>query len=213
MSFLVPGPARGENCVRIEAFVRGDSEQSRKAMKFLNALKSRWPGLAVEISDVQKDKAALLRAHQLLKEYQIKTPGVPIIHAARQLLVGYRDEASTGRQIEDMLTIHAYTREGCPHCAKAKLFLAKMKQKYPGFRMQIHEITREPGRPRTNFKTLIRRHNMLATSVPVLSFCGEILVGYDSDETTGVRIENLLRESCVQCPADSRSAGERLSHT
>ncbi len=208
-SFLGPGPARGENCIRIEALVRGDSEQSRNAVKFLNALKSRWPGLAIVISDVQKDKAALLRAHQLLKEYQIKTPGVPIIHAARQLLVGYRDDASTGNQIENMLTIHAYTREGCPHCAAAKVFLARMKRKYPGFRIQIHEITRDPA-ALEEVQDLLRRHNMLATSVPVLSFCGEILVGYDTDETTGVRIENLLKESCVRCPADSQSAGEPL---
>ncbi len=197
-AFLVPGPARGEDCVRVEAFVRGDSAQSQKAVKFLSALKSRWPGLAVQISDVQKDKDALLRAHQLLQQYQIKTPGVPIVHAAGQLLVGYRDDASTGQQIEDMLTIHAYTREGCPHCAKAKRFLAKMKQKYPGFHIQIHEITRDPN-ALAELQDLTRRHNMLATSVPVLYFCGQIMVGYDEDETTGVRIEDRLRENCVRC--------------
>jgi glutaredoxin len=195
-----------ENCIRIEVMIRNDSAQSQKAVEYLNRLQTRWPGLAVEIKDVLTDKAALLRAHQLMKQYQIQKPGVPIIHATRQLIVGFRDEQTTGKQVENLLTIHAYTRDGCPHCADGKRFLAKMKQKYPGFHVEIHDITRDAGALEEMY-AIARRYKILASSVPMLHFCGQAMVGFVSDETTGAQIEKLLKASCVYCPPDSKSAG------
>jgi glutaredoxin len=198
------------NCVRLELFVRSDSPQSQKAVEYIERLEARWPGLAVEVKDVLNDKTALARAHQLIKDYKIEKPGVPLFHASRQLIVGFRDENTTGKKIENLLTIRVYTRDGCPHCADGKRFLASMKQKYPGFRIQIYEITRDAN-ARNELQDLARRHNILAPSVPTFHFCGEVIVGFISDATTGVRIENLLKQSSVICPADGESAAIPLA--
>lgn len=192
------------NCVRVEVLIRSDSPQSQNAVKYVEQLQRRWPGLAIEIRDVLKDDAARVRALQLLKHYRIQKPGVPIFHAARQLIMGFRDAETTGKQLENLLTIHAYTRDGCPHCADGKVFLAKMKQRYPGFRIQIHEITNDPF-AREELQALARRHNILAPSVPMFHFGGEVIVGFINEGSTGVRIENLLRQCCVPCPSAERS--------
>ena len=205
-AFFIPEVAFAENCVRIELLIRKDSPQSQKAVEFMEKLENRWPGLVVEIKDVASDKSALQRAHQLLKQYGIQKPGVPIIHAARQLIVGYRDDETTGKRIEDLLTVDVYTRDGCPRCAEAKRFLERMKPKYPGFRIKIYEITRNAG-AREDLQALAHRHNILAPSVPALDICGELIIGFVGDDTTGKRIEDLFRQSSVVCPSASRLGG------
>ncbi len=199
-----------ENCVRIELFIRNDSAQSKAAFRFMKKLQDRWPGLVIESRDVLTDKVGLSRAHQLIKQYQIQKPGLPIIHAARQLIVGFGDEETTGKQVENLLTIHAYTRDGCPHCAAGKIFLAKMEKKYPGFRLKISEITRDPGALNEMY-AVTRQHKILASSVPLFHFCGQVIVGYDTDQTTGTRIEKLLKESCVLCTPNSKFTGLSLA--
>jgi glutaredoxin len=198
-------PVIAENCVRVEVLIRNDSPQSQLAAAFVKRLAARWPGLAIETRDVLTDKSALARAQELLKYYKIQKPGVPIIHASRQLIVGYHGDETTGKQIEELLTIHVYVRDGCPHCADGKRFLEKMKTKYPGFKIQIHEITRDAA-ARDELYALARRYNVLATSVPVFHLCGQLIVGYIDDATTGARIEGLLKQSSVICPPDSKSA-------
>ncbi|MCA9072610.1 MAG: hypothetical protein KDA84_26990, partial [Planctomycetaceae bacterium] len=201
--------ALAKNCVRIEVLIRSDSPQSQNAVKYVESLQRRWAGVAVEVKDVLNDEAARARAYQLLKHYRIQRPGVPIIHASRQLIVGFHGADTTGKQLENMLTIHVYTRDGCPHCADGKVFLAKMKQKYPGFQIKIHEITRNPS-AREELEALARRHNISAPSVPTFHLCGEVIVGFINEWSTGVRIENLLKQSCVQCPSTEKSGTSSL---
>jgi glutaredoxin len=203
-AFLLPEIASAQHCTRMEVLIRKDSPQSQKAMKFMENFQDRWPGLAVEIQDVASDRAAHQRAQQLIKHYGIEKPGVPLIHAAGQLIVGFRDDETMGKQIESLLTVHVYTRDGCPHCTEAKRFLEKIKQRYPGFRIKVYKITRDGG-AREDLNALARRHKILAPSVPMFYLCGRVIVGFINDDTTGVQIENLLRESCVACPRGSKS--------
>lgn len=206
VGFSVPvsQPASAANCVRIEVLIRKDSPQSELAVGFLKDLRKRRAGLTLEVRDVG-DKNALARAHQLLKFYKIQKPGVPIIHACGQLLVGFAGEETTGRLVENMLTIHAYTKQGCPRCGAAKVFLAKMKKQYPGFEIKEHDVTNDAA-TREKIMVLARRHKIPNPSTPIFHLCGQLIVGFDSEATTGARIENLLKKSSVVCPGDANSS-------
>lgn len=196
--------ALAANCIRIEVLIRKDSPQSQKAVEFLQDLQTRRTGLKLEIRDVA-DKTNLARAHQLLKFYKIQKPGVPIIHACGQLIVGFRGEETTGKLVENMLTIHIYTKEGCPRCAAANVFLAKMNKKYPGFQIKVRDVTHDAA-TREKILALARRQNIPNPSTPVFYLCGQLIVGFDSEVTTGARVENLLEKSSVVCPGNANSA-------
>ncbi|MCA9116512.1 MAG: hypothetical protein KDA79_15615 [Planctomycetaceae bacterium] len=199
----------GANCIRIEAFVRAESEHSAAAHRYLRALERRWPGLKVEVSDVTKDQQAYRRAQQLLRSHRIRKPGLPIIHACGQLLVGFSRE-TTGKQIEQLLTIDVYTRAGCPHCAAGKAFLSRIRQRYPGFLIVDHDIISKPG-AREELQELLRSHNVTAGSTPVFHLCGQLIVGYLGDDSSGRRIERLLQQSCVPC-RDGVSQLSQMNH-
>ncbi len=124
-----PALALAANCARLEVIIRSDSPQSQKAVEYIEQLQTRWPGLAVEVKDALKDKVAFARAHQLIKDYKIEKPGVPLFHAARQLIVGFRDENTTGKQIENLLTMRIYTRDGCPQWRMAVVVVTLGRRK------------------------------------------------------------------------------------
>lgn len=148
-----------------------------------------------------------MRARKLLADHQVEKPGLPIIHACRQLLVGYRDAETTGRRIEDLLTIDAYVRDGCPHCADAKRFLARMRDRYPGFSIRYHDIVSNL-QARDRLMELAKRHRVQVANVPAFHLCGELIVGYDRDDTTGQRIETSLRAACIPCTNDKEPTGD-----
>jgi glutaredoxin len=186
-------------CIRIEVFGRKGSAQSDAAAKFVTELAEKRVGVAVEIKDISADRAAEARARDLLKKYRVAKPGLPVIHACEQLIVGYNDDASTGRRIEDLLTIHAYVREGCPHCAAAKAFLRRIGPSYPGFTIQYHDIVAQPAE-RDRLLEIAKRLNVQVANVPGIYVCGRLLVGYDTDATSGRRLEEVLKAACVPCP-------------
>lgn len=205
-------PTNAPRCVHIEVFGRKGATNSDAATNFVNELAKQRDGIAVEIHDVSADPSAETRARQLLKQYQVARPGLPIIHACGQLVVGYKDAESTGRRIEDLLTIHAYVREGCPHCAGGKEFLKRIAKAYPGFSIQYHDIIAQPAE-RERLLELAKRHDVQVTNIPAFSLCGRLLVGYDTDDTSGRRILEVLQGACVPCPkelpAEEKTNGER----
>jgi glutaredoxin len=40
--------------------------------------------------------------------------------------------------------IEVFARSGCPHCAKAELFLQALEQEQPALKIVIHDVIREP---------------------------------------------------------------------
>jgi glutaredoxin len=188
-------------CVKIEAFVRPGSPQSDAAAKFLESLAARRPGIALDIHDVSKDSDAEARVRGLFAEHKVAKPGLPVVAACRQLVVGYRDDETTGRRIEDLLTIEAFVRDGCPHCAAAERFLNRRMAAYRGFKVTYHEITRDAG-ARDRLFNLANSFKVQAASVPAFHVCGRLIVGYVTDETSGRDLEAVLREACVPCPRE-----------
>ncbi|HEX6987159.1 MAG TPA: hypothetical protein VF170_17400, partial [Planctomycetaceae bacterium] len=53
---------------------------------------------------------------------------------------------------------------------------------------------------------LAKRYKVQVANVPAFHLCGTLVVGYDRDETTGRRLETLMRESCVPCPGGGEAS-------
>ncbi|HEX5338736.1 MAG TPA: glutaredoxin family protein, partial [Gallionella sp.] len=86
--------------------------------------------------------------------------------------------------------IQAFVREGCPHCAKAKEFLAKLQREKPGLRIAIRDVSREPAA--LERLQHIAANNHAAARVPAFAVGGQLIVGFSDDASTGQLIRDSL---------------------
>jgi len=66
-------------------------------------LQQERPELRIRIANVEEDPTALERLKELAARHNIQAPGVPAFAVGGELLIGYRDEETTGRQIKVLL--------------------------------------------------------------------------------------------------------------
>ncbi|MGE5191770.1 MAG: glutaredoxin domain-containing protein [Deltaproteobacteria bacterium] len=188
-------------CFPVEVFTRDNCKQCDEAQKFLTELSKRRRNVRVTYHDVVADGAALKRLYALARQFGIQTPGVPGILVCNQFSVGYRDDQTTGRRIEELLTIEVFAREGCPHCAKAKEFLADLERRYPGLPVRVYDVFKDPA-ARNRMQDLAGRHRVQVPSLPMFSLYGRIIVGFRDAASTGREIESLVKNATTRCPAD-----------
>ncbi len=90
---------------------------------------------------------------------------------------------------------------GCPHCEKEKLFLEKLKQKYPQMDVKSYEVQHNQANAKFYIE-MAKAYGIKVAAVPA-TFIGnfEPLTGYLNDEVTGKTIEERLKY-CIEhtCP-------------
>ncbi len=102
----------------------------------------------------------------------------------------------------EAVEIEVFVREGCPHCADAKVFLEKLRQERPGLVVTLRDVMREPESLR-RLEELMSRTPGGAVSVPAFVIRGELLVGFVDESTTGERIRALVAGPAPAAPADA----------
>lgn len=108
---------------------------------------------------------------------------------------GAAPEASATRPVD----VHFISGEGCPHCAKARPFLAELAARHPG--VTVHEIEiwkNRDNRPRA--RALAERWGIELESVPVILIGGRWWVGF-AEEPMGREIAAAVAACLAQgCP-------------
>lgn len=89
-------------------------------------------------------------------------------------------------------TLELFWAIGCPHCEKEQQFLEKLSRKYPELTIQKYEITSSA----ENEALLRKRGKELGaetSGVPFTVVGNRYAVGYSNDQTSGKRIEEMIR--------------------
>ena len=92
-----------------------------------------------------------------------------------------------------------FSREGCPHCADAKVFLDELSRARPELQISIRDVVRDPG-ALDALRALARANGVESLGVPAFRVCDAFLVGFDGAGTTGDRIRELLGGSQAAAP-------------
>ncbi|WP_342349759.1 glutaredoxin domain-containing protein [uncultured Nitrospira sp.] len=87
--------------------------------------------------------------------------------------------------------LEVFVRQGCPHCEKAKTYLTRLKQQYPQLIVAIRDIGEDP-QALLRLQTLAAKFGVTQLGVPAFYARGELLIGFESEETTGKQLEKLL---------------------
>jgi cytochrome c biogenesis protein CcdA/glutaredoxin len=101
----------------------------------------------------------------------------------------------------DKVEIYFFWGQGCPHCAKEKPFLEKLKQKYPQLDVKEFEVYYSTENQEL-FKKVAEAYNTEVNGVPTTFIGRDFIVGFGSEETTGKKIEDLIQK-CLEngCPS------------
>ena len=201
--------AKGTNTVRLEVFVREDSDACKDAAALAKKLGDERAGLKVVVSDIVADEVGLKRFWDLARHFKIEKPGLPAFYTCGQFKIGFQDASASESEIASMLAVRAFVREGCPHCRDAKKFFVGLKERWPAVRVELFDVAGDAS-ARQAMQKESQRYGKSASGLPVIVFGGRMITGYTTDATTGKQIEDLLRSSAVK---ETKQTSQRVSQS
>jgi len=96
--------------------------------------------------------------------------------------------------------LQVFVREGCPHCAEAKIFLAEFGARYPGLRIVYRPVDSDAA-ARDELLRVSEAAGVWPPGVPTFVYAGRVLVGFDDAAGTGPALASL-----IDATADSLAA-------
>lgn len=183
----------GQNTVRMEVFVRADSDISVQAAQYAKRLGERRRGLDVVIHDVIEDRQQLSRLWRIARHSGREKPVVPAFYCCDRLYFGFSSEAKTGPAVENLFTADVYTRSTCSKCKAAKAFIGQLSQRWPAIRFRIYEITYDTD-ARRRYQELCQSRGKIP-GLPTIHFAGQVMIGYQGDHSTGAELEAMIRKA------------------
>lgn len=111
-------------------------------------------------------------------------------------------QAAIGQRLADGQVIEVFVREGCPHCADAKDFLAELAARRPEVRIVYRQVDRDPA-ARDALIELSRQVGAWPPGVPTFVIGSRVLVGFDDAEHVGAELVRLLDEAPPRAPPDT----------
>jgi len=87
-----------------------------------------------------------------------------------------------------------FVREGCPHCAQAKLYLPQLAQQRPQLKIIYRSLDQEPA-AREELVTLSKQAGIWPPGVPTFVMHGKLLVGFEDGEHSGPKLVAFIDEA------------------
>jgi glutaredoxin len=98
-------------------------------------------------------------------------------------------------------TIEIYVSQGCPHCEAAKSFISRLAQQRTDLKVIVIEIRGNP-QAQKQLEELSRMAGIDHPGVPTVRIGSQLFVGFDSEDTSGRRIRQLLDHPATNGPLE-----------
>ena len=124
-----------------------------------------------------------------------------VLIAVLSLVAAAATAADTG---EKGVTLHYFWGEGCPHCAKAKPFVAELAKRHPRLQVRDYEVFKH----QENLELLMgmaRKLGEEATGVPTFILGGEMFSGFSAE--TARQIEERVSQCLSATGSGNAAAG------
>jgi len=97
-----------------------------------------------------------------------------------------------------------YVRDGCPHCADAKQFLAQLARERPHLQVSLRAVDQDPA-ARDELIALSRHAGVWPPGVPTFSLAGRVLVGFGSAADSGPALLAWIDQAATPPPDQVKS--------
>lgn len=87
--------------------------------------------------------------------------------------------------------IEVFVREGCPHCARAKEFLAVLQREQPQLTVVIRDVGRDPAAMQ-RLQSMAASQPAGSARVPAFALGGQLIVGFSDAASSGQLIRDTL---------------------
>jgi glutaredoxin len=95
------------------------------------------------------------------------------------------------------VVIEVFVREGCPHCADAKIYLAELSGRRPELRVVYRSVDDDPS-ARADLMVVSRRAGVWPPGVPTFVSGGRVHVGFDDAAHTGPALSALIDQPAAR---------------
>ena len=92
---------------------------------------------------------------------------------------------------ENEVTLYYFWSRYCQHCKVSKPYINKLAKTYPWLTLHSYDLIDNRAN-QERYVQMAKQLQQSANSVPAFIFCGQMMVGYDRNETTGKEIEEKL---------------------
>lgn len=111
------------------------------------------------------------------------------------------DDGVISTENDNKVTVYFFWANGCPHCADEKGFLDKIKVKYPSVDIRDYEVTKSTENADL-LKKVGEKMDFNVSGVPVTVIGKYHFIGFGSEETTGIKIEDAIKCALEQGCSD-----------
>ncbi len=111
-------------------------------------------------------------------------------------LPGLAQTASDGPAGPTAADLVVYVRDGCPHCADAKVFLEQLARERPQLRIVFRAVDQDPA-ARDELMALSRAAGVWPPGVPTFAVEGRVLVGFGEARESGPAVLTLIDQGTV----------------
>ncbi len=182
----------GIRSVLVEVYSRkGDSERSA-AVSAIERLKAARGGITVVLRDTEQDSRNRDRLDAILRHYKAPPQSSPVIYGCNCVIYDVSDSNSWESQLHRMLRMEVFVRTGCSHCAAAERWMPEFMKTYPGLELVYRDIAVDSASA-ARLSRIVEQHQTMAASVPVFYVADKLLVGFESRDTTGERLQTILK--------------------
>lgn len=127
----------------------------------------------------------------------------------------FTQPAATKEAVAQPADIELFVREGCPHCAQAEAFLAKLKLQRPELRIAIRDVQKDHS-ALESLQSIADNRAGVGVRVPAFAVGGQLIIGFSEEANTGQLILDSLARSRLKSPEAGKAPGscapeERLS--
>ncbi|MCM2328840.1 MAG: hypothetical protein NDI88_13205 [Lysobacter sp.] len=99
--------------------------------------------------------------------------------------------ATAGQDPAAAVELEVFVREGCPHCADAKVFLEKLRAEEPRLAVTIRDVWRDPA-ALERLQALVAATPGAGAAVPAFHANGRLLIGFVDEATSAPKIRALI---------------------
>ena len=93
--------------------------------------------------------------------------------------------------------IEVFIREGCPRCEAAKIFLDTLAREQPSLTIRVRDLAIDRA-ARVRLNALAEVSRIPAVGVPAFYLHEQLIIGFQSADTTGARIKALLNQPAAK---------------
>ncbi len=202
-------------CIAVELYLRSSQPGAAECEAAVRTAIDAREGVRLRVYDLDKQPQDDARLQNLIKVYKLPANATPVLYGLNQALEGNATAQQWTERVRDLLRVEIFVRTGCPRCDSAKQALPALQRKYPGLIFDVQDVIAIP-QANQRFAELARSQGIGGISFPGFWFCRQLLIGFDGNANSLMRLEAVLKRWTLDCkpprpvaPARPASSGLR----